>query len=86
LNQLLRIAPQSAIGYVKLGQLRSGQKRWNEAETFFRDGLRQEPTSIVAILGLVSLDLRRNKPTDALRFLQARCRPGTSRARKSHPS
>jgi len=71
LNQVVRIAPQSAIGYVKLGQLRSEQKRWNEAETFFREGLRQEPNSIEAIQGLVSLDLRRNKPADALRLLQA---------------
>ena len=71
MNQLLRIAPQSAIGYLKFGQLRSEQKRWNEAETFFREGLRREPNSIEVIQGLVSVDLRRNKPADALHFLQA---------------
>jgi tetratricopeptide (TPR) repeat protein len=70
LNQLVRIAPQSAIGYVKLGQLRFDQKSWNEAEAFFRVGLRLEPNSIEAIQGFVSLDLRRNKPADALRLIQ----------------
>jgi tetratricopeptide (TPR) repeat protein len=71
LNQLLRIAPQRVIGYMKLGQLRLSQKRWNEAETFFREGLSEDSNSLDAIQGLVSLDLHRGKPSDALRLIQS---------------
>ncbi len=71
LNQLRLIAPERAIGYMKLGQLRLVQKRWNEAEAFFREALSADPNSVDAIQGLVSLDLRLNKPADALRLIQA---------------
>jgi tetratricopeptide (TPR) repeat protein len=71
LNQLLLIAPQRGIGYVKLGQLRLSQKRWNEAETFFREGLREDSNSLEAVQGLVSLDLHRRNPSEALRLILA---------------
>jgi tetratricopeptide (TPR) repeat protein len=71
LNQLLLITPQRAIGYVKLGQLRLAQKRWNEAEAFFRKGVSADFNSIDAVQGLVSLALQRNKPAEALSFIQA---------------
>ena len=70
LNQLVAIAPDKGLGYVKLGQLRVIQKRLNEAETFFRQALSHEPTSVEAIQGLVDVDFRRNKADDALQLLK----------------
>jgi len=52
---------QRAIGYVKLGQLRLSQKRWNEAEAFFREGLSEDSNSLEPSKGLVSLHLQRGK-------------------------
>ena len=70
LNELVSIAPDHALGYVKLGQLRIIQKRLNEAETFYRQALSHEPGSVDALQGLVDVDFRRNKPDDALHLLQ----------------
>src|ERR1700682_4778183 len=61
LNQLVAIAPDQALGYVKLGQLRVIQKRLNEAESLYRQGLSHEPGSVEAIQGLVDVGFRRNK-------------------------
>ena len=70
LNQLVTIAPDKALGYVKLGQLRVIQKRLNEAETLYRQALSHEPGSVEAIQGLVDVDFRRNKPDEALQLLK----------------
>jgi len=67
----LRLAPQSAVGYVKLGQLRAAQKKWDDAEFFFRKGLAQEPDSLEAIQGLVVLDLSRTRTADALLLIHS---------------
>ncbi len=70
LNQLVRIAPDKALGYVKLGQLRVIQKRFNDAETLYRQALSHERGSIEAIQGLADVDFRRNKPDEALQLLK----------------
>jgi tetratricopeptide (TPR) repeat protein len=70
LGELITLAPDRALGYVRLGQLRVIQKRLPEAETLFRQGLSREPTSIDALQGLMDLDFRRNKPEDALQQVQ----------------
>jgi len=70
LTQLVTLAPNNALGYVKLGQLRLAQKRLNEAETFYRQALSRDPNSLEALRGLVELNFRRNKPADALRLIQ----------------
>src|SRR6202047_1082445 len=71
LNQLFTLAPDQALGYVKLGQLRVMQKRLNEAETLYRQALSHEPGSIEAVQGLADVDFRRNKPDDALQLLKS---------------
>jgi len=70
LNQLLLIAPNSALGYVKLGQLRVAQKRLDDAEKLFRQGLARDPNSLEALEGLVDLELRNKKPAQALRLIR----------------
>jgi len=70
LNQLVTLAPDKALGYVKLGQLRVVQKRLNEAETLYRQALSHEPGSVEAVQGLADVDFRRNKPDQALQVLK----------------
>jgi len=43
LNQLIRLAPENPVGYTKLGQLRSTQKRWNEAQVLLSRGAQPSP-------------------------------------------
>jgi tetratricopeptide (TPR) repeat protein len=70
LDQLVIIAPDKALGYVKLGQLRVMQKRLNDAETLYRQALSHEPGSIEAVQGLADVDFRRNKADEALQLLK----------------
>jgi tetratricopeptide (TPR) repeat protein len=71
LRRLIEIAPQSALGYARMGQLSAAQNRWREAETFYRQALTQEPGSLEAFQGLVDLDMRRNQPAEAVRKLKS---------------
>jgi Tfp pilus assembly protein PilF len=71
LKHVVELAPQSALGYVHLGHLRAAQKRRSESETLFRQALKKEPGSIEAVQGLVDLDFRRDRATDAVHLLQA---------------
>lgn len=71
LNLLVQGSPENPMGYVKLGQLRTSQKRWNEAERFYREALKRARAYPDAIQGMVDLDLRRGRSTDALQFIQA---------------
>jgi tetratricopeptide (TPR) repeat protein len=71
LMHLLDAFPGSALGYVRLGQLRAEQKRWDEAENAYRQALLREPNSIEALHGWVELDFRRNRPSDAIRLVQS---------------
>ena len=71
LNRLIIIAPDRALGYVKLGQLRVIQKKLDEAAKLFRQGLSREPQSLEALEGLMDVDFRNNKPTEGLQMVQA---------------
>jgi cellulose synthase operon protein C len=71
LKQLVKLAPQNPLGYVKLGQLRAQQKRWAEAEVYYRQALSHDSNSISAVEGLVALDLRRDRAADAVRLVQS---------------
>ena len=71
LNQLVRQRPESPLGYTKLGQLRASQKRWDEAQNFYRDALKRSPDFLEATQGLVDLDFRRGRPTEGLQFLRS---------------
>lgn len=71
LNHLLLLAPGSALAYTKLGQLRTAQGRWKDAENYYREALGRAPDSIDAIEGQVDLDLRRGRQPEALQFIAA---------------
>jgi tetratricopeptide (TPR) repeat protein len=70
LNQLIRLLPQSPLGYNKLGQLRTSQKRWDEAQNFYREALKRSPDFLEATQGLVDLDFRRGRAAEGLQFLR----------------
>ena len=70
-NSSFKTPPQNPLGYIKLGQLRSQQKRWSEAEDSYRQALSRNPNSLSATEGLVAVDFARNRPADAVRLLQA---------------
>ena len=69
LNELIRLRPQSPLGYNKLGQLRASQKRWDEAQNFYREALKRSPEFLEATQGIVDLDFRRGKVAEGLQFL-----------------
>lgn len=69
-NHLIQIAPQNALGYVKLGEMRMVQKKVNEAEAAYRQALARDPHSLEALEGLMNVAFSRNKPADALKLVQ----------------
>jgi Flp pilus assembly protein TadD len=69
LKELVRLRPQSPLGYNKLGQLRMQQKRWDEAQNFYREALKRSPDFLEATQGLVEIDFRRRKAAEGLQFL-----------------
>ena len=70
LNRLKQLAPDHPAPYIKLGQLRLSQKRFAEADAYFRQALMRDPNSIEAVKGVVEVDLSKRQPADALKFLE----------------
>lgn len=72
--------PKSALPYIKLGELRMIQHRAPEGEALFRQALGIDPDSVEATHGLVQVFLAKNKPADALKFVddQLARSPGNS--------
>jgi tetratricopeptide (TPR) repeat protein len=70
LNHLLQLVPDQPMPYVKLGQLRLSQKRYNEAEVYFRQAMSRDSNSLDAVKGVVAVDLAKNKAPDAQKFIQ----------------
>src|SRR6267154_997293 len=82
LQQAVKLAPDSAFGHYQLGvafhgkgnvqqgRLRTEQKRWAEAEDAYRKALLREPNSLDALEGLVDLDFRRGRASNAIRLIQ----------------
>jgi len=66
LKHLIDLFPQRAVGYVELGQLRFYQKRWNDAEALFRQGLTLEPNAFDSLRGLLKVYFAKNQPSKAL--------------------
>ena len=80
LKRLAEAAPDQPLPYIKLGQLRLSQKRFDEAGNYFRQALAHDANSIEAIRGVVDVDLAKSKGADTLKFLQEQItrNPGSS--------
>ena len=70
LKFLAQQAPDQPLPYIKLGQLRLSQKRFDEAGSYFHQALTHDANSLEAIRGVIEVDLAKNKGADALKFLQ----------------
>jgi tetratricopeptide (TPR) repeat protein len=53
-----------------MGELRLAQKRTADAEAMFRQALARDPNSFEAVRGIVQVDEAKNKPADAMAFVQ----------------
>ncbi len=80
LMNLQRMGPQSPLYYLKMGELRLAQKRTAEAEAMFRQALARDPNSFEAVRGIVQVDEVKNKPADAMAFVQEQIKrnPGSA--------
>jgi tetratricopeptide (TPR) repeat protein len=70
LLNLQRIAPKSPMYYVKMGDLRTQQRKFDEAESFFRQALARDPDNMEAINGLIRINVNKNKIADANKLIQ----------------
>ena len=64
------MAPQNPDGYIKMGNLRMAQKKYDEAEKYFGQALKLAPSSADALTGLLDIAVARNEPAKALRMVQ----------------
>ena len=67
---MIAASPQSSIGYIQLGLLRTQQKRWADAANLFQQALARDPSSLQAQEALSQLDFLRGQPGAAITRLQ----------------
>jgi tetratricopeptide (TPR) repeat protein len=66
LKTAITIAPQSPQAHLMLGELRFSQKKFPEGAALMEQALQYDPNSIGALRGLVSYDIFRKQPAQAL--------------------
>jgi tetratricopeptide (TPR) repeat protein len=66
LKKAIDVAPKDSSGYIRLGDLRMGQKRYDEAEKLYAQGLELNPSSWESLTGLVNVDLLKKQPAAAM--------------------
>jgi tetratricopeptide (TPR) repeat protein len=66
LKTAISVAPKSAQAYLMLGDLRFSQKKYADGAALMEQALQNDPNSIGALRGLVSYDLYRKQPAQAL--------------------
>src|SRR5205807_875986 len=71
IRQAIDVAPQSAAGYVQLGNLKLVLKQYSEAEKAYQQGLNHDPNSSDALSGLMNTYLAQKQPDKAVAAAQA---------------
>ncbi|MDC4226013.1 MAG: tetratricopeptide repeat protein [Candidatus Manganitrophus sp.] len=66
-QQIIKLAPNEPIGYYKLGLLRRGQRRDQEALTFFEKALSLNSDHVDALAQIVTIDFSRGDSEKALK-------------------
>jgi tetratricopeptide (TPR) repeat protein len=66
LNTAISVAPQSPQAHLMLGELRFSQKKYPEGAALMEQALQYDPNLIGALRGLVSYDVYRKQPAQAL--------------------
>jgi cellulose synthase operon protein C len=67
----IEVAPQNAIGYVQMGNLRLAQKKYAEAEHAYQQALDRDGSSVDALAGLMNTYLAQNQINNALVAVRA---------------
>lgn len=65
------MAPKYSAAYARMGDLRGSEKQFDEAAKFYSQALALDPSSSVALAGLVNIDLTRKQPVQAQQRVQA---------------
>jgi tetratricopeptide (TPR) repeat protein len=65
LTMAMQVAPKSPLPYLRFGQLRVGQKRWDDAERLLAQALELDPKNVDAMKGLLTVDFARKQPAKA---------------------
>jgi tetratricopeptide (TPR) repeat protein len=66
LSKAMEVAPRSPLPYLRFGQLRLEQKRWDDAEHLLSQSLELDPKSVDAMRALVMVDIARKQPAKAI--------------------
>ncbi|MBV9183369.1 MAG: tetratricopeptide repeat protein [Acidobacteria bacterium] len=69
-RKAIEVAPQSAVGYLEMGNLRAFEHKWNEAEKWYKQSLSRDPNSLEALRGLATSYLAERHPEKAVAAVQ----------------
>ncbi|MGA6958677.1 MAG: tetratricopeptide repeat protein, partial [Candidatus Acidiferrales bacterium] len=69
-KRAISVAPDNAAGYARMGDLRTSQKKYDEAEKYYSDALQRNPAAMQALNGLVNIALIQKQPAKALQIVQ----------------
>jgi tetratricopeptide (TPR) repeat protein len=71
IRRAIEAAPQSAFGYVQMGNLRLAQKEYSDAAKAFQDALDRNANSTDALRGLVNADVAQKQADKAIALVNA---------------
>jgi len=66
----MQAAPGDPASYLRLGELRLGQKRFDDAEKLFQQALDRDANSVEAMRGLIAVHVQKKEPARALSAIQ----------------
>jgi tetratricopeptide (TPR) repeat protein len=70
LKRAIGVAPDTAAGYARMGNLREAQKKFDEAQKYYSEALQRNPAATDALFGLVNIAFEQKQPATALRIVQ----------------
>lgn len=74
LKKAIEVAPQNPFGYTRLGQWRTAQKRFKEAEALYEDALKRDPDFTEALAALVRTYLLQKQTNKAIARVEEQTR------------
>jgi tetratricopeptide (TPR) repeat protein len=70
LKRAISVAPDNAAGYARMGDLRAAQKKFDEAQKYYSEALKRNPSALDALTGLINVALEQRQLPTALRVVQ----------------
>jgi tetratricopeptide (TPR) repeat protein len=70
LMKAIDVMPRNPAGYIQMGNLRASQKKPDEAQKYFAQALKLDPSSSDALAGLVDVAMEHKDSAKALRLVQ----------------